>query len=98
MEPGGSTGGVNENGDEERIDTISVSALLETSHRIPNLDYEILTELTRALTEDPEGAWKNCTGRCVLVDLPIIVMIIPEISHTCIWKGNSDGYFRRPTT
>ena len=31
---------------------ISVSALLETSHRIPNLDYNILMKLTVQLTDD----------------------------------------------
>ena len=31
---------------------ISASALLETSHRIPNLDYDILMKLTLELTKD----------------------------------------------
>ena len=31
---------------------ISVSALLETSHRIPNLDYHILLQLVMKLTGD----------------------------------------------
>ena len=31
---------------------VSVSALLETSHRIPNLDYNILMQLTLKLTND----------------------------------------------
>ena len=31
---------------------LSVSAILETSHRIPNLDYDILMKLTLALTKD----------------------------------------------
>lgn len=35
-----------------RIHMISVSALLETSHRIPNLDYHILMQLTLKLTKD----------------------------------------------
>ena len=33
---------------------ISASAVLETSHRIPNLDYEILMKLTLELTKDFE--------------------------------------------
>lgn len=37
---------------ERRIHMISVSALLETSHRIPNLDYNILMKLTVQLTDD----------------------------------------------
>lgn len=35
-----------------RIHMVSVSALLETSHRIPNLDYNILMRLTLKLTND----------------------------------------------
>ena len=37
---------------KKRIHMISVSALLETSHRIPNLDYHILMQLTLKLTND----------------------------------------------
>ena len=36
---------------QERIHMVSVSALLETSHRWPNLDYNDLMKLTRILTE-----------------------------------------------
>lgn len=35
---------------EARVHMVSVSALLETSHRIPNLDYSILMQLTLKLT------------------------------------------------
>ena len=42
----------NENGEEERIHMLSASAVLETSHRIPNLDYDILMKLTLELTRD----------------------------------------------
>lgn len=35
-----------------RIHMLSVSAVLETSHRIPNLDYDILMRLTLELTKD----------------------------------------------
>lgn len=38
--------------DGKRIHMLSVSALLETSHRIPNLDYNILMNLTMQLTND----------------------------------------------
>lgn len=41
-----------ENGYVEKIHMISASALLETSHRIPNLDYNILMKLTLELTKD----------------------------------------------
>ena len=37
---------------EQRIHMASVSGLLETSHRIPNLDYHILMQLTLKLTQD----------------------------------------------
>lgn len=36
----------------KRIHMVSVSALLETSHRIPNLDYHILMQLVMKLTGD----------------------------------------------
>jgi serine/threonine-protein kinase HipA len=36
----------------KRIHMISVSGILETSHRIPNLDYNILMKLTMELTKD----------------------------------------------
>ena len=39
-------------GDTKRIHMISVSALLETSHRIPNLDYNNLMALTLKLTKN----------------------------------------------
>ena len=38
--------------DGRRIHMISAGALLETSHRIPNLDYHILMRLTLKLTND----------------------------------------------
>ncbi len=37
---------------QNRIHMATVSALLETSHRIPNLDYDILMKLTLELTKD----------------------------------------------
>ncbi len=39
---------------DKRIHMASVSALLETSHRIPNLDYEQLMQLTLILTKSKE--------------------------------------------
>jgi serine/threonine-protein kinase HipA len=41
-----------ERGREERLHMISAAALLETSHRVPNLDYDILMRLTLQLTKD----------------------------------------------
>lgn len=41
-------------GKEMRVHMISASAVLETSHRIPNLDYEILMSLTLELTKNFE--------------------------------------------
>lgn len=39
-------------GEAERIHMVSAAALLETSHRIPNLDYHTLMKLTLELTKD----------------------------------------------
>ena len=39
-------------GEEGKVHMVSVAGLLETSHRIPNLDYEILMKLTLQLTKD----------------------------------------------
>lgn len=39
-------------GSQQRRHMVSVSALLETSHRIPNLDYDILMRLTLEMTKD----------------------------------------------
>ena len=39
-------------GDKDKVDMATVSGLLETSHRIPNLDYHDLMKLTYILTKD----------------------------------------------
>lgn len=39
-------------GKESRVHMLSVSAVLETSHRIPNLDYHLLMKLTLEITKD----------------------------------------------
>ena len=39
-------------GEEGKVHMVSVAGLLETSHRIPNLDYDILMKLTLQLTKD----------------------------------------------
>ncbi len=41
-------------GKNDRIHMVSASGLLETSHRIPNLDYNILMQLTLKLTKSME--------------------------------------------
>ena len=41
-----------------RIHMVSASGLLETSHRIPNLDYDILMQLTLKLTKSMEECEK----------------------------------------
>ncbi len=41
-----------DNGKMKRIHMISASGILETSHRVPNLDYNILMKLTLELTKD----------------------------------------------
>lgn len=42
----------------QKVHMISVSALLETSHRIPNLDYSQIMKLTRILCNDEEELWR----------------------------------------
>ncbi len=49
---------------EKRVHMISVSALLETSHRLPNLDYNILMKLTLNLTKDFEEIKKMFRLMC----------------------------------
>lgn len=40
------------NGNSQRVHMLTVSAILETTHRIPNLDYHTLMRLTAILTRD----------------------------------------------
>jgi Uncharacterized protein related to capsule biosynthesis enzymes len=49
---------------EKKIHTASVSALLETSHRIPSLDYSSLLALTWQLTKQAEEVEKMFTLMC----------------------------------
>lgn len=49
---------------DRRIHMQSVSALLETSHRIPNLDYNILMQLTLRLTNDYKQVWQMFRLMC----------------------------------
>lgn len=48
----------------ERIHMVSASGLLETSHRIPNLDYDILMRLTLQLTQSMEECEKMFRRMC----------------------------------
>ena len=50
--------------DEKRVHMLSVSALLETSHRIPNLDYNILMKLTLSLTKSFDEVLKMFKLMC----------------------------------
>lgn len=50
--------------DGKKIHMISVSGLLETSHRVPNLDYHILMRLTLKLTEDYQEIEKLYRQMC----------------------------------
>lgn len=43
-----------DNGQPKRIHMISAAGLLETSHRIPNLDYNVLMQLAAYMTRDAE--------------------------------------------
>ena len=45
-------------GVEDRIHMVTASGLLETSHRVPNLDYDILMKLTLKLTKSMEECEK----------------------------------------
>jgi serine/threonine-protein kinase HipA len=51
-----------ENG--HKIHMVSVSGLLETSHRIPNLDYNILMQLTMKITHNYEEIWNMFKWMC----------------------------------
>lgn len=51
-------------GTVERVHMLSVAAILETSHRIPNLDYEILMKLTLELTRSYEEIEKMFRLMC----------------------------------
>ena len=44
--------------EDDKIHMVSASGLLETSHRIPNLDYDILMQLTLQLTQSMEECEK----------------------------------------
>lgn len=54
----------NLSGETQKIHMISVSALLETSHRLPNLDYNILMKLTLRLTDSFEEVEKMYRLMC----------------------------------
>lgn len=47
-----------------KVHMVSVSGLLETSHRVPNLDYHILMRLTLKLTEDYQEVEKLYRQMC----------------------------------
>lgn len=49
---------------DQKVHMVSVSALLETSHRIPNLDYNILMQLTLQLTHSYEEVEKMFRLMC----------------------------------
>lgn len=49
---------------KEKIHMVSVSGLLETSHRVPNLDYNILMQLTLQLTRNYEEIKKLFKWMC----------------------------------
>ena len=52
------------NSKEGRIHMVSAAGLLETSHRIPNLDYDILMKLTLQLTKSMEECEKLYKRMC----------------------------------
>lgn len=72
------------------------AAILETSHRIPNLDYDILMKLTLQLTKSMEECEKLYRLMCFNVfALHITEMIIPRISLIYTGMRRRDGYFLR---
>lgn len=70
------------------------AAILETSHRIPNLDYDILMKLTLQLTKSMEECEKLYRLMCFNV-LHITEMIIPRIFLIYTGMRRRDGYFLR---
>ncbi len=50
--------------DHKRVHMLSVSAILETSHRIPNLDYDTLMQLTMVLTRSYDEIEKMFRQMC----------------------------------
>jgi len=48
----------------DKVHMVSAAALLETSHRIPNLDYDLLMRLTLQLTKDMEECMKMYRRMC----------------------------------
>lgn len=76
---------------------ISVSGLLETSHRIPNLDYDILMQLTLQLTKSMEEC-ENCIDLCALMCMRITGMTIRRILLICMMKMNVAGNCHRRMT
>ena len=53
-----------EDGRESRIHMVSAAGLLETSHRIPNMDYDLLMRLTLQLTNDMSECEKLFRRMC----------------------------------
>lgn len=81
-------------GNMQRIHMLTVSGMLETSHRIPNLDYHLLMKLTLSLTKD-YGQIEQLFRQICFNVLPITAMTIPEIFHFCIMKMISSGKCHR---
>lgn len=71
--------------------------LLETSHRIPNLDYDILMQLTLQLTKSMEEC-ENCIDLCALMCMRITGMTIRRILLICMMKMNVAGNCHRRMT
>lgn len=55
---------IRENGVTHKRHMITVSALLETSHRVPNLDYDLLMKLTLKMTNDMSECEKLYKRMC----------------------------------
>lgn len=51
----------------KRVHVISLAAILETTHRIPNLDYQHLFQVIRAICPDPEDTYEAFRRACFYV-------------------------------
>ncbi|MBK5245081.1 MAG: type II toxin-antitoxin system HipA family toxin [Eubacteriaceae bacterium] len=85
---------IDSNGKEKRIHMLSVSGILETSHRIPNLDYNILMKLTLELTKDFSEVEKMFRLMC------FNVFAHNRDDHsknfTFLYNDEKDGWFLSP--
>lgn len=81
--------GVNE-GKDKKVHMVSVSGLLETSYRLPNLDYNILMKLTLELTKNYQDIEQLYRLMCFNVFAHNRDDHL-KISHFCMMKIKKNG-------